>query len=107
MSLNDCFRSISDDREPIFVYAPVRGWKERIAATRSLQQWQSSTTGTGDNVQMMRAVSAMQAAGHGKSHGIGSICARLTKNARTRHPQFLNGKDRKQSSEAWTTRPLS
>jgi len=39
----------------------------------------------------MRAVSAMQAAGHDRPHGTGSIVPALAKNARTGHPQFRNG----------------
>jgi uncharacterized repeat protein (TIGR03803 family) len=40
-----------------------------------------------DEVQMMRAVSAMQAAGH-RTHGTSGIVPALAKNARTGHPEF-------------------
>jgi hypothetical protein len=41
----------------------------------------------------MSAVTAMQAAGHDKPYGTGSIVPTLAKNARTGHPQFRNGKE--------------
>jgi hypothetical protein len=37
----------------------------------------------------------MQAAGHDKPYGIGSIVPALAKNARTGHPQFQNGKGKR------------
>jgi uncharacterized Zn-binding protein involved in type VI secretion len=43
-------------------------------------------------VQVISAVGAMQAAGHDKPHGTGSIVPALAKNARTGHPLFRNGK---------------
>jgi len=41
--------------------------KESVAGARSAQERQSAIAGTGDKVQVMRAVGAMQAAGHEKS----------------------------------------
>jgi len=66
--------------------------KEVVAATRSVQQWQSPMTGTGDKVQVMRAVAAMRAAGHGKSYGIGSMDTRPCKRRKDGAPRFQNGK---------------
>jgi hypothetical protein len=56
-----------------------------------------------EKVQMMRAISTMQTAGHNKSHDIGRIVPALAKIARTGHPQFLNGKQTFQELRA--TRP--
>jgi hypothetical protein len=54
-------------------------------------------------VQVMSAVGAMQAAGHDKQHGTGSIVPALAKNARTGHPEFGNGKV---NTESWATRQI-
>jgi uncharacterized Zn-binding protein involved in type VI secretion len=56
------------------------------------QKRQSPAAGTGDKVQVMSAVGAMQAAGHDKEHATGSIVPALAKSARTGHPAFRNGK---------------
>jgi len=40
----------------------------------------------------MSALAAMQAAGHPKLQGTGSIVPVLAKNARAGHPRFRNGK---------------
>jgi hypothetical protein len=48
-------------------------------------------------VQVMSAVGPMQAAGHNKPHGTGSIVPALAKNARTGHPLFWNGKGKHRS----------
>jgi hypothetical protein len=44
-------------------------------------------------VQVMSAVTAMQAAGHDEPYGTGRIVPALAKDARTGHPQFQNVKE--------------
>ena len=68
--------------------------KEAVAAARRAQKGQSPVTRTGDKVQMMSPIRAMQAAGHDNAHRTGSIVPALANNARTGHPQFRNGKER-------------
>ena len=58
---------VSYDRETISLAHLFENAKEAVAAARSAQERQSAIAGTGDEVQVMRAVGAMQAAGHEKS----------------------------------------
>ncbi len=83
---------ITHDHEPITLAGLFQNLNEGITASRSAEKWQSPITRAGDKVQVMRAVGAMQAAGHDKPHRTGSIVPALAKNARTGHPQFRNGK---------------
>jgi hypothetical protein len=66
-------------------------------------------TRTGDKVQVMRAVAAMQAAGHGKSYGIGCTDTRPCKKRKDGAPRFQNGKGKTdgQCGEARRTREQS
>ncbi len=93
---------VSHNHEPVFLSHLFESRKEAKSAARMTEKRQSSITGASDKVQVMRAVGAMQAAGHDKSHSIGSIVPALAKNARTGHPQFGNGK---QNPEPRATRP--
>ena len=55
-------------------------------------------------MQVMSAISAMQTAGHDKSHGTSSIVPALAKSARAGHPEFRNGKGEGET-KGWGTRP--
>jgi RHS repeat-associated protein len=83
---------VPDDYEPVTVAGLLQHGEEAITAARRAQKRQSPVTRTGDKVQVMSAVGAMQAAGHDKTHRTGSIVPGLAKNARTGHPRFRNGK---------------
>jgi len=85
---------IADDYEPVALARLFQNLKEGIAAPRGVQKRQSAVAGGSDKVQVMSAVSAVQAAGHDTPYGTGSIVPALAKNARTGHPQFRNGKER-------------
>jgi len=91
----DMFRhyDVPDDHEPVALAGLFQNREEAVAAARRAQKRQSPVAGAGDKVQVMSAVSAMQAAGHSKSYGTGSIVPTLAKNARTGHPQFRYGKE--------------
>jgi hypothetical protein len=85
---------VSDDR----AIAPAHLFENRkqaVAAASVAEEREPVIAGTSDKVQMMRAVGAMQPAGHGKSYAIGCIVPALAKNARAGHPQFRNGKGSK------------
>ncbi len=96
---------ISDDHKAVTLARLFQYREEAIAAVRGVKKRQSPVTGTGDKVQRMSAVSAMQTAGHDKAYGIGSIVPALAKNARAGHPQFRNGKIK--AMEGWATRQSS
>jgi hypothetical protein len=85
---------IADDHEAVTLASLFENVKEGIATARVAQKRQSPVAGTGDKVQVMSAVGAMQSAGHDKAHDIGSIAPALAKNARTGHPPLRNGKRR-------------
>src|ERR1700739_4558575 len=91
----DMFRhdDIPDDHEPVALARLFQNREEAVAAARRAQKRQTPVAGAGDKVQLMSAVSAMQAAGHSKSYGTGSIVPALAKNARTGHPQFQYRKE--------------
>ena len=92
---------VPDDHEPVALAGLLQHGEEAITAERRAQKRQSPVTRTGDKVQVMSAVGAMQAAGHDKTHRTGSIVPApsassgqaLAKNARTGHPRFRNGKE--------------
>jgi hypothetical protein len=65
--------NVSHNHESVSLAHLLEDGKEAVAATRPLQKWQSAITGTSDKVQVVRAIGAMQAAAHGKAHGIGNI----------------------------------
>jgi hypothetical protein len=75
--------------------------EEAVAAVCAAQKRQSPVAGTGDKVQVMSAVGAMQAAGHDKQHGTGRIVPALANNARTGHPSVP---EREETTESWATR---
>jgi hypothetical protein len=83
---------IPDDHEPMALASLFQNRKEGIAAAHAAQKRQSPVARASDKVQVMSAVGAMQAAGHNKLHGTGSIVPALAKNARAGHPRFRNGK---------------
>lgn len=70
---------ISHDHEFVPLAHLLENLKETVAVTRPAQKWQSSIARARDKVQVMRAVSAIQAAGHDKSHRSGSIDTRPCK----------------------------
>jgi len=82
---------IAHDHKSITLTGLFKNRQEAVAAVCAIEKRQSPITRAGDKVQVMRAVTAMQSAGH-KAHGIGSIVPALAQNARTGHPQFRNGK---------------
>jgi TPR repeat protein len=96
--------NIADHHEAVALACLFQKREEAIAAARAAQKRQSSVAGAGDKVQVVSAVGAMQAAGHDKQHGIGSIVPALAQNARTGHPEFQNGTE-KQGLKGWATRP--
>jgi hypothetical protein len=83
---------VADDDESVALARLFQNREEAVAAASGAQKRQSPVAGAGDKVQVMRAVTAMQTAGHDKPHDTGSIVPALAKNARTGHPQFRNGK---------------
>jgi hypothetical protein len=88
---------IPDDYEPVTLAGLFQNREEGIAAARRAQKRQSPVARGSDKVQVMSAVGPMQAAGHNKPHGTGSIVPALAKNARTGHPLFRNGKGNTES----------
>src|SRR5439155_20048497 len=70
---------------------------------RGAKKGQSLVAGTGDKVQVMRAVGAMQAARHDKQNSTGSIASRPCKERKDGAPTSRNGKGKKR--ERWATRP--
>jgi hypothetical protein len=84
---------IPDDHEPVTLASLFQNRKEGIAAARSAQKRQSPVARASDKVQVMSAVSPMQAAWHSKPYLTGGIVPALAKNARTGHPLFWNGKE--------------
>ena len=84
---------IANDDEPVTLARLFQNRKEGIAAARGAQERQPVVTGGSDKVQVMSAVGAMQAAGHDKLYGTGSIVPALAKSARAGHPLFGKGKD--------------
>jgi hypothetical protein len=83
---------IAHDDEAITLASLFQNRQEGIAAARRAQKRQSPVARGSDKVQVMSAIGAMQAAGHNKPHGTGSIVPALAKNARAGHPLFRNGK---------------
>jgi hypothetical protein len=69
----------TDDYESISLTHLFENREKAVTGSRPVQKWQSSIAGTSDKVQVMRTVSAMQAAGHDTPHGIGSIDTRPCK----------------------------
>src|SRR5439155_21115659 len=69
---------------------------------RGAKKGQSLVAGTGDKVQVMRAVGAMQAARHDKQNSTGSIASRPCKERKDGAPTSRNGKEKKR--ERWATR---
>lgn len=94
---------ISHDDEAVPLTSLLQDRKEAIATARAVEKRQSPVTGAGDKVQVMRTVTAMQAAGHDKRHGTSSIAPALAQNARTGHPHSETGREMR---KAWATRPL-
>ena len=86
--------NIPDDDEAITLASLFQNHKEGIAAARAAQKRQTGVARRSDKVQVMSAVGPMQAAGHDKPHGTGSIVPALAKNARTGHPLFRIGKEK-------------
>ncbi len=58
---------LSHDDEPITLAGLFQNREEAVAGARGVEKRQSLVTGTGDKVQVMRTVTAMQAAGHNNS----------------------------------------
>jgi hypothetical protein len=97
------YNDVTDHHESISLAHLFENGKEAVAPTRPVQKGQSSIAGTGDKVQVMRAVGAMQTAGHGKSHGIGSIDTRPCKKRKDEAPTV--SKRESKDPELWATRP--
>src|SRR5208282_5018290 len=57
---------IADDYETVTLAGLFENRQERVTAARGAQKRQSAVTGGSDKVQVMSAVSSMQAAGHSK-----------------------------------------
>src|SRR5450755_1367393 len=70
--------NISDDHETIALARLFQNGEETVAGPRRTKKSGSPVVRTSDKVQVVRAVSAMQAAGH-KAHGTGSIVPALAK----------------------------
>jgi len=93
---------ISHNHESVSLAYLFENREEAVAAVGAVQKWQSSIAGTGDKVQVMRTVSAMQAAGHGTSHGTGSSDTRPCKKRKDGAPT-VSERERK-DAEPWATR---
>jgi hypothetical protein len=88
---------VTDDHEAISDAYLFENREKAVTAARSAQKWQSPITGTSDKVQVMRAVGTMQAAGHGKPYGIGSIATRPCQKRKDGAPTIRNGKRKSES----------
>ena len=86
---------VANDHEPVSLAYLLQNREEAVAAASRIEKRQSPVARASDKVQVMRAVGAMQSAGHGKIDSIGSIVHALAKNARTGHPEFRNGKEKR------------
>jgi hypothetical protein len=94
---------VSHQHEAVALARLFHNREEAVAASRAAEERASPVARTSDKVQVMRAISAMQSAGHVKPHRTGSTVPALAKNARTGHPRFRNGKT-KIDQKAWATR---
>src|ERR1700692_4859915 len=83
---------IADHDEAVALASLFENGEKSIAGFVGSKKWQSPITRAGDKVQVVSAVGAVQAGGHGQFYGIGSIVPALAQNARAGHPQFRNGK---------------
>jgi hypothetical protein len=70
---------IANDYEAITLASLLQNREEGIAAARGAQKRQSPVARGSDKVQVVSAIGAMQAAGHSKSHNIGSSYPPLQK----------------------------
>src|SRR3981081_2332168 len=85
---------ISHNYEPIALAGLFQNREEVVAVARAAQTRQSPVARTGDKVQVMGAVTAMQAARHDKQIVQAASLPALANNARTGHPPFRNGKEK-------------
>ena len=85
-------------------FAHAAGTQNRekvVAAAGGVQKRQAIITRTGDKVQVVGAVTAMQTAGHDTLMVQASLLPALAKNARTGHPFPRLGK---KQTKGWATR---
>src|SRR5262249_30440881 len=95
---------ISSDHEAVALASFFKNGKDAVTRTTGAQFRPSVITGTGDKVQMVSAVSAMQSGRHRKTIVQAFVVPALAKNARTGHPFPKMGK--RATVKGWATRPV-
>jgi hypothetical protein len=94
---------VSDNHEPVTLAGLFENVEEAVTAARGAEKRQSPIARTGDKVQMMRAVSAMQSARH-ENHGTDSISTRPCKERKDGAPTFQVGKESNDKQKGRATR---
>jgi hypothetical protein len=89
---------VSHNHEPVTLASLFENVNEAVAASGGAEKRQSSIAGTGDKVQVMRAVRAMQSARH-HTHGTDSISTRPCKKRKDGAPTFRIGKELKKKNK--------
>jgi hypothetical protein len=98
-------KHISHDDKAIALAGLLKDGKQAIAIAGGAQKRQSPVTGTGDKVQVMSAVTAMQPAGHDQQHGTGGTASRPCKKRKDGAPTVSKW-ERQNNSERRATRPF-